>query len=187
MTKSDILPSAFPSGQVNLLLSNELIVVLRSPPQLLRRPRTIRLKWEHSLSVAILFTFCRGLAITWLRLFCSPLPCSRRLPAAASVCLHDGEPGHRGPAGAPRGRSHPNCEGEAHSSLAVRTISSLPFGVKRRLFLPHQQYNFLHEFREKYAAYQQSRTEATERSVSRWSCHRPPFESRGCEGSFLVH
>lgn len=36
---------------------------------------------------------------------------SRRLPAAAALSLHDGQPGHRDPAGAPRGRSYPNREG----------------------------------------------------------------------------
>lgn len=55
------------------------------------------------------------------RLFSFLLPRSRCLPAAASLRLHDGEPGHRDPAGAPRGRSHPNREGDTRSSLHLES------------------------------------------------------------------
>lgn len=132
-----------------------------------------------------MFTSCSrfsSLGITWLRLFCFPLH-----TVAACLLLHLSVTmtvnqaieilrEHRG-GGAIQTVKVLNCFAVSPILGRPRMFSVLPFEVKPRLFPPQQQYNFLHEFREKYAAYQESRAEARVRSVSRWSRHQPTFEN----------
>lgn len=160
------------------------MVVLRSSPQLLRRPWTFWLRWEEhfrSVTVSSLLAATSptlGSHVSDSTVFlCLTVAACLLLQLSVSMTVNQAIEilrEHRG--------------GGAIQTVKVlnpclmfrpgwRPVSVLPFEVKPRLLFPQQQYNFLHEFREKYAAYQESSAEARERSVSRWPHHSPTLEN----------